>query len=88
MTPQSPALPNACAFTHREIVLAKNQPQYKELPAAVDETGRITTRWALTWRERFDLLFGANVFLEVLTYRQPLQPVKLTVGFAEDGPGK
>jgi hypothetical protein len=64
----------------REIVYAKDQPEYVPLPALVsDDDGVVTTRWSLTWRERIVLLFGGNLYLQVLTFHRRLQPVKLMV---------
>jgi hypothetical protein len=61
-----------------EITFAKDQPQYRPLPAYRSEDGYVVTRWSLTWRERLNILFSGNLWLSVLTYNRPLQPVKLS----------
>jgi hypothetical protein len=76
-----PALfsPNLVASPYlRSTVWAANQPQYTALPAIVSsgETGRTTTRWSLTWRERWKLLASGTLFIQVLTFGRPLMPVK------------
>jgi hypothetical protein len=58
-------------------IFAKDQPQYNQLPAYVDSQGAVITRWKLTWRERLRILFSGNLWLIVLTFGRPLQPVKL-----------
>lgn len=61
------------------VVFAKNQSQYRPLPAIrfPGAEGLVITRWQVTWRERFRILLGSGVFLGTLTFNQPLQPVKL-----------
>lgn len=78
MIPVSPVLPR-----YPEIVFAKDQPQYLQLPAAVlggregGREGRIITRWRLSLYERLKVLLTGNIFLEILTFNKPLQPVRL-----------
>jgi hypothetical protein len=76
MTPVSPVLKRSDA---PEIVFAKDQPQYIPLPAVRSEDGLITTRWKLTWRERLTLFLRGDLYLQVLTFNRPLQPLKLSV---------
>lgn len=77
MIPVSPVLtPN-----HLETVFAKDQPQYLPLPAVVQDgpEGRIITRWRLSLLERLRVLLTGSIYLEVLTFKKPLQPVRLGV---------
>lgn len=62
-----------------EIVFAKDQPEYRQLPAVLSggEYGRATFRFKLSIRERLDILFGGNIYLQTLTFNRPLQPVKI-----------
>lgn len=76
MTPCSPVIPG-CDLP--ETVIAKDQPEYQPLPAYVAEDGMVLTRWRLTWRERLLALLRGDVYLFVLTYRHPLQPVVLQI---------
>lgn len=68
-------------FPEQTVVIAKNQPEYKPLPAYQfgGNTGRIACCWQLTLRERFQLLFSGKLWHQVLTFNQPLQPQLLTV---------
>lgn len=74
MDPASPVLLN---FSAPEIVIAKDQPQYRPLPAVV-VNGMVTTRWRLSWRDRLIVFLGGNIWLQILTFGNPLQPVKLS----------
>jgi hypothetical protein len=58
---------------------AKDQPEYIPLPARADEDGRIITGWKLTWRDRLTLFVRGKLYLQVLTFNKPLQPVRLDV---------
>ncbi len=72
---------NLVSFPEQTAVYAKNQPQYRPLPAhrASDVEGRVTCCWALSWRERLHVLLTGRVWHQVLTFNQPLQPQLLTV---------
>jgi len=68
-------------FPEQTTVYAKNQTEYKPLPAyrfcGVD--GRIACCWQLTWRERLTVFLTGKIWHQVLTFNQPLQPQLLTV---------
>jgi hypothetical protein len=74
MQPISPVIPG---LGLPEVVYAKNQPQYNPLPSYRTSDGLVVTRWKLTWRERLDILCGGCLWLQILTFNQPLQPVKI-----------
>lgn len=74
MNPVSPVIPG---IKLPEVVYAKYQPEYIPLPAYRTSDGVVLTRWKLTWAERFRVTFGGNIWLWVLTFNKPLQPVKL-----------
>jgi hypothetical protein len=61
-----------------EVTLAKNQPQYIPLPALRFQDGLIVTRWNLSWKERIHVLLGGSLFLGVLTFNKPLQPIRMS----------
>lgn len=65
------------------VVFAKDQPQYLPLPALTDGSV-VETRWGLTWRERFRVFIAGHVHLQIVTFGQPLQPIRLTVDRAWD----
>ena len=68
-------------FPEQTVIIAKDQPEYKPLPAYQfgDETGRIAFCWKLTWRERLYVLLSGELWHQVLTFYSPLQPQLLTV---------
>lgn len=58
---------------------AETQDEYQTLPAYREDDGTVLTRWRLTWRERLRVLLTGDVYLFMLTFNQPLQPVMLQV---------
>ena len=61
-------------FHESNLVIAKDQPQYRPLPAHYYE-GVVTTCWQLTWRERFKALFYGLFWLQVMTFGKSIQPL-------------
>lgn len=57
------------------VVYAADQPEYQPLPVWRKPGGEVISRWRLTWRERLAVLFGRDLYVEVLTFGQPLQPI-------------
>lgn len=68
-------------FIEQNATIAKDQPEYLPLPACIesDDAGvvSVTSCWGLTWLERLTLLLTGRVWLRVLTFGHPLQPVLL-----------
>jgi hypothetical protein len=67
------------------VTYAANQPQYRPLPCwrSRQPDGRVVTRWKLTRRERLMVALGTDLWLQQLTFHQPLQPILPTVGRPE-----
>ena len=61
----------------REVVFAKDQPEYLPLPANFDGQS-VETKWKLSWRERLSILFKGTMYLTLLTFGKPLQPIRLS----------
>lgn len=74
-----PVKPNIEGFP--ELRLGENQDEFSTLPAtlAYDADGNfiIVTRWRLTEEERAAVAAGGDLYLTVLTFGQPFQPVLL-----------
>lgn len=70
-------------FEQSNVVYAKDQPEYLPLPAHRSEDGCVSTCWRLSWCERLRLLLSGKIFLSVLTFNKPLQPLKLGTSFEE-----
>lgn len=68
-------------FPEQTTVYAKDQPEYRPLPAHhfCDAEGRIACCWSLSWRERLQVLLTGRIWHQVLTFNRPLQPQLLTV---------
>jgi len=56
-------------------VYAKDQPEYIPLPVYKNDEGQLISCWQLTWKERFKILFVGKLWLSVLTFHKPLQPL-------------
>jgi len=61
------------------VTYAKNQPEYIPLPVLRSPQGTVTSRWHMTWKERFVAFITGDVYLSQLTFNTPLQPVRLQV---------
>lgn len=72
-----PILPVIPGVETPVVEFAKTQPQYITLPAWRGEDGTVVTRWRMTFRERLRILFTGDLWLTLLTFNHPLQPVKL-----------
>lgn len=78
MKPGSPVLPHYPGLA--QVTFGAEQPGYLPLPAVKGYcSGLVTTRWTLSWRERLRLLLGGSLWLQTLTFGEPLQPQKLLV---------
>lgn len=73
-------------FPGQTHIIAKNQPQYLPMPAHVSDQGVVTVCWSLTWRERARLLLTGQLWHQILTFSQPVQPQKLLAARPADIP--
>lgn len=76
MKPISPVYPKLKGI--EEVVYGADQPEYIPLPAHRDSHGTVTSRWQLTWKERWQVFVGGNLWLSILTFNHSLQPCSLT----------
>ena len=61
-----------------EVTYAKDQSEYLALPALRFSDGLVVTRWRFSLIERLQILFGGSVYVGVLTFNKPLQPIKIS----------
>ena len=68
-----------------EFIIARDQPEYIPLPALsivllVDGTPvpALLTRWRPSDEERAALASGADIWLETMTFGEPMQPVRIS----------
>lgn len=62
-------------FHGSNVVFAENQNEYQPLPAHRNEFGEVTSCWKLTFRERIKILFRGKMWLMMMTFNNPPQPV-------------
>jgi hypothetical protein len=70
---------NIIEFQGCNVTYAKNQPEYRPLPALVMDDGEIITCWGLSFKDRLKILFTGKIWLNVLTFNKPLQPLLMSV---------
>lgn len=68
-----------------EIVIAEDQPQYLPLPAEAVRLSRrgveaLVVRFTFTPEERIKISLGEDLYLGIMTFGHPLQPLMPTVG--------
>ena len=69
-------------FDGANVVFGANQPEYVPLPAervGTPETGQINTCWALSPDELKKVQETGQIYVSLLTFGQPLQPVLVSV---------
>jgi hypothetical protein len=66
----------------QEVVYAKDQPKYIPLRTLKSRSpqGAVLSRWTLTPEQRKAVTEGADIFLELLTFHRPLQPIRIAIG--------
>jgi hypothetical protein len=68
-----------------ELIFAASQPQYNPLRALRSKTfsSEVMSRWSPNDEQRKAIAAGADIFLTLLTFGGPLQPIIMAVS---DGP--
>ena len=66
-------------FKECNNVYAEDQPEYQNLPCHRAKDGTVTSCWSLSFKERLKVLFTGVLFLRVLTFNKPLQPLLMSV---------
>jgi hypothetical protein len=69
-----------------EVVFAKDQPEYIPLRTLTSNNAErlVLSRWTLTPEQRQAIAAGADVFLELGTFGNPLQPIRMIVAESMD----
>ncbi len=70
-------------FTGQNVILAKDQPEYTPLPAMLMPDGLVITCWELSEEEKAEIAETGKIYLQQLTFNQPLQPVLLLANLAD-----
>lgn len=73
--------PVFAGLEHKEVVYAKDQPEYIPLRTLVSAgpDRKVLSRWTLTDKQRLAVVKGADIFLELSTFGRPLQPIRLMI---------
>ncbi len=61
------------------VTYAENQPEYLPLSAHKAIDGQVTSCWGLSFLERLKVALTGRIYIQVLTFNQPLQPLKMVV---------
>lgn len=79
MTPQPWVLKKQPRLRMGLSIFGSSQKEYVPLPGlrGQDEYRMVTTRWHLTWQERLRLLVSGDLWVQMLTFGKPLQPIKI-----------
>lgn len=73
----------AIEFEEQNVVFAKDQPQYKPLPAFRTEEGIVVTCWEPTEEEILKLIETRKIYLSQMTFNDPLQPILMAIEKSE-----
>lgn len=68
-------------FKEQNTVFARGQKEYLPLPAYKEPDGKIMTCWRPSLKDRFQILFTGKIWLCILTYNRPLQPLLLSAKY-------
>lgn len=73
--------PVVAGLERLELLIAKDQPEYIPLRALIsaEASGILLTRWTPDPEQRQAIAAGADIFLELMTFKQPVQPILLRV---------
>lgn len=78
-----PVKPDLDVTLGEEVIIAKAQPPYLPLIAHMYRgtvaAAPVVTRWRFTLRERIAILFGRDLYHQVLTFGQPYPPMKMSL---------
>ena len=66
-------------FEEVNCIYAEHQHEYLPLPLCKFKDGMVIPCWKLSLWERIVLLFTKVIWLRMLTFHKPLQPVMMTV---------
>lgn len=68
-------------FKEQNFVIGENQKSYLPLPAWRDQTpeGQVISKWHFSFTERIRILFGADLWLRVLSFNKPLHPFHASI---------
>ena len=66
-------------FEEMNVTYAKDQPEYLPLPVYRTVDGEVTSCWELSQEEIEQVMKTGKIYLTMLTFNQPLQPILLSL---------
>lgn len=68
-------------FKEQTVVLAKDQPQYLDMPVHINRHPpiQVTSCWKLSFLEKWKFLFTGRLWLSQMTFGRPVQPIRPAV---------
>lgn len=67
-------------FEGQNVVIAENQDEYHSLPAFIDQRqGCVTFCYELTLDERIEVMNNGKVWVRLLTFNNPMQPIAMSI---------
>ena len=75
---------NPIKFKTSNACYAENQPEYIPLPCEKFESGLVLTLWKASLKERLWFLLKGKMWLKIMTFNKPLQPLKMSI-FTREG---
>lgn len=72
----------ACERGFKKVIFAKDQPEYNPLPALTDGES-VITKWKLTDADIKKIFDTREIYIKVLTFGSPLQPILVTTNAGE-----
>ncbi len=70
-------------FPEVNVIYAKDQPEYNPLPVFKDNKGTVVSCWEFTDEEIEQIKMNKCLWLSVMTFNQPLQPLFMTADKSE-----
>lgn len=70
---------NPIKFEEYNCVYAENQEEYLSLPVHKSDDGIVTSCWQASLKEKLKLLFFGKIYIQVMTFNKPLQPIKVSI---------
>ena len=66
-------------FKECNVVYGEGQKEYMPLPALRFDDGTVVMCWKLSWKELFKVVFRRKIWVSLLTFNKPLQPISVSV---------
>lgn len=66
-------------FKECNVVYGEGQKEYLPLPALRFDDGTVVMCWKLSWKELFKVMFRRKIWVSLLTFNHPLQPISVSV---------